>query len=239
MVAKYVADLSQEVSAARLSRYRSGGDSDLDMAVNYLWNMTLAGAFHPGLGALEIGLRNSVHNVLTLKYGTDLWFFHPDFARNRILGREVSRAVERLGGAATQPAAGRIVAELHFFYWTTILSRDYHHLLWNVDRAALLRMVFPHLNGRGFRRDLIHQRYNTIRIFRNRVMHHEPLIFGLTQRGQSTIDLVTMHGNIVEAVGWSSPQLKASLTLIDPFPSTHARGRGSVELALKQHLGMP
>ena len=69
-------------------------------------------------------------------------------------------------------------------------------------------------------------------------MHHEPLIHGLTQRGQTPINLATMHNGIVEAIGWGSPQLMASLTLIDPFPDVNAKGRESIEAALKKQPGI-
>lgn len=236
VVAQYIAELTREVSHPRLAKYRPAGGTDLDMASNYLWNMMLAEALHPSLSALEIGLRNGIHNALTQHYGTDLWFYQHDFVTNRNLGQELHRAVGRLGGPARQPLAGRIVAELHFFYWTTVISRDYHNLLWHPNRALLLKQAFPNVTGAQFRRDLIHQRYNTIRIFRNRVMHNEPLVYGFTLPGQPNISLDIMHRNIVEAVGWVSPQLQASLLLIDRFPHVLATGQRTVESALRDHL---
>jgi hypothetical protein len=239
VVSQYIAGLTREVSAPRLAKYRSPGGADLDMAVNYLWNMTLAEAFHSSLAALEIGLRNSLHNALTVRYNTAYWFNHADFTSNRNLKKELKRANDRLGGTVPPVSDGRVIAELHFFYWTTVISRDYHRLLWNPNRAALLRTAFPHLSGTQFRRDLIHQRFNTIRIFRNRVMHHEPLLYGFAVRGQPIITLPTMHSYIVEAIGWVSPQLQASLALIDRFPQVHAHGRTTVAAQLKSYLGIP
>lgn len=238
MVAQYVADLTREVSPPRLVKYRPAGGSDLDMAVNYLWNMTLAEALHPSLSALEIGVRNGIPNAMTDQFGTDPWFHHPHFTGNRNLGGEINRAINRLGGPASRPAAGRIVAELHFSYWTTLLSGYYHRLLWNPNRAALLRTVFPHLTGSDFQRHLIHGRYNMIRIFRNRVMHHEPLLYGFTLPGQPTVALDTMHDDIVEAIGWVSPRLQTSLALIDRFPHVHTHGRATIAATLRQHLGI-
>lgn len=239
MVAQYVADLTREVSSPRLARYRPLGGSDLDMAVNYLWNMALAEAFNPSLAALEVGLRNSIHNALTDRYATDRWFSHQDFASNRNLGRELTRALDRLGGPNTPPAAGQVVAEFHFFYWTTILSGYYHRLLWNPHRAALLKTVFPHLTGHQFQRHQIHERYNTIRMFRNRVMHNEPVLFGFVHAGKRMVPLAAMHRDIVEAIGWASPRLQASVSLLDRFPDVHLTGRSGLEAALKRLLGIP
>lgn len=238
MIARFVADLAGEVSPPRLAKYRPPGGADLDTAVNYLWNMTLAEALYPSLAAVEIGLRNAIHTALSTRYGTDHWFRHHDFVSNRNLGRELNRALATLGGRVAQPTAGQIVAELHFFYWTTILSGYYHRLLWNPNHAVLLRAVFPHLTGRQFQRSLIHLRYNTIRMFRNRVMHHEPILFGFTLPRKPTISLITMHRDILEAIGWTSPRLQASVALCDRFPAVHHTGRAMIEQSLRDHLGL-
>jgi hypothetical protein len=42
--------------------------------VNYLWNVALSEALLQGLSAVEVGLRNSVHNTMTAHVGTDYWF---------------------------------------------------------------------------------------------------------------------------------------------------------------------
>jgi len=109
------------------------------MAVNYFWNIALAEAMYPSLSALEIGLRNSIHNALAAHYNSNLWFHHQDFLNNNILKREINRAIGHLGGPAAQPTPGRIIAELHFSYWTIILSGYYHRLgvtpvSWTVGR---------------------------------------------------------------------------------------------------------
>jgi hypothetical protein len=237
-VMQFFADFNLEVSSARLATYRRASGSDLQTVVDYLWNMALAEALSPSLAALEVGVRNSIHDALTAFYGTDLWFYDRDFIGNRILDQELARAVGRLGGHAARPSAGRIVAELHFFYWTTILSGYYHAALWNPDHAALLRAVFPHVHGPQFRRDRIHQRYNIIRMFRNRVMHHEPLLYGLALPGQPVITLAAIHGNIIEAIGWSSPRLQAAAAILDRFPDVLTHGRSTLEHGLKRQLGI-
>jgi hypothetical protein len=239
VIAQFVADLAHEVSPARLGRYRPNGGSDLDMVVNYLWNMALAEALSPSLAALEIGVRNSIHDALTTFFGTEFWFFESTFVGNRKLKQELSRAIDRLGGPGSQPSSGRIVAEVHFFFWTTILSGYYHNTLWNPNRAAVLRAVFPHLHGPRFQRRLIHDRFNTIRLFRNRVMHHEPLLYGFALPGHQTISLATMHTSIIEAIGWSSPRLQASVVVLDRFPDVLANGRRDLETAVKTILGIP
>ena len=157
MIGDYIAALTRAISQPRLERYRPKNGDDLDMVVSYLWNMALAESLSPSLAAVEISLRNSIHDVLTTAYQTDLWFHHNHFGENRLLKQELDRALRRLDAPAVQPPAGRIVAELHFSFWTTLISGYYHHILWNPNSAALLRGVFPNLSGPAFRRDRIHQ----------------------------------------------------------------------------------
>ena len=110
MVASYLSSLRQTVSSSRLDEYRPRGGSDLDMIVNYFWNVALSEALYPGLAALEISLRNGIHDALTNDRGTDLWFYEPGLLEPRQL-REFSNARFNLfRDHGNQPTTGRIVA---------------------------------------------------------------------------------------------------------------------------------
>jgi hypothetical protein len=75
MVAQVVADLQGAISTPRLDAYRQAGGSDLDMVVNYFWNIELAEAIVPALHACEIALRNAIHKAMTKATGNEMWFF--------------------------------------------------------------------------------------------------------------------------------------------------------------------
>ena len=146
--------------------------------------------------------------------------------------QELSRARLNLYRAhGNTPTAGLIVAELNFGFWTTLLSRNYHGLLWSPNNAANLRAAFPHVPKRLFRRDAIHKRYNDLRFLRNRVMHHEPIWY---RRG-----LAQEHHEIIEAIGWISLTLCHSVKLFDNFPDVHSNGRSRVETSIRSHIGIP
>lgn len=234
MIAPYFAELTRAVSVPRLARYRSSSGTDLETAVNYLWNMAVAETFCTSLNALEVSLRNSIHDAFTAEYGTEFWFRHPHFRSNRGLNNELVRVESRLGLPTT---SGKIVAEIHFFYWTTILSRSFHKSHWNPNKAALLRTVFPYLRGPKFRRDLIYDQYNLIRMFRNRVFHYEPLLYGFALPGQPVVPLEAMHDNIITALGWISPEFQQSVRLVDRFDDVWTNGKMDIEVNLKNYLG--
>lgn len=238
MVAAYVTDLRRAVSAPRLDGYRPPGGSDLDMAVTYFWNITLCEALYPSLALLEISLRNAIHDALTIAHKTDLWFYESGLLEPQQL-REFANARSSLYKVhGNQPTAGRIVAELNFGFWVTLLSRNYNGVLWNPNHAALLRAVFPHLTGPLFRRDRIHQRYNDLRLLRNRVFHHEP-VWRTPLRSRPNINLAELHTEMMAAIAWIDPTLRNSAAALDRFSDVNLNGRSTIETSIKRQIGIP
>lgn len=129
-----------------------------------------------------------------------------------------------------QPLAGRIVAELQFGFWVTLLSGPYDQGIWAKNNFALFRTAFPY--AQAFSRDQAHQRFNLIRQLRNKVMHHEPIW------DQQKINLPQRHLEIHEAIQWISPTLGRAIRSVDNF-ATAFNGRQHVQAGLKTHLGIP
>jgi hypothetical protein len=69
-----------------------------------------------------------------------------------------------VNGRAELP--GRVVAELSFGFWWSLLADHYDHLLW----APCLRHAFINV-----RRRRLHAELDTVIKFRNRIAHHEPV----------------------------------------------------------------
>lgn len=214
------------------------------MAVNYFWNVKLSEALYPGLAALEVTLRNSIHEALTAREGSDMWFrtlLEPrqlrDFAATAANLHE-----RRWKKKLPPPTTGQIVAELNFGFWTSVLSRIYHQTIWNQNNAATLRAVFPNLTGHRFQRHLIHTHCNQIRELRNRVMHHEPILNGLRWDNQQRVQIIpinVLHQNILEAIGWISQDTLTTISDLDNFPTIFQQGRADIERDIKQQLGIP
>jgi len=127
-----------------------------------------------------------------------------------------------------QPYFGK--AELTFGFWTTLLSQPYHQMLWVQHRAQLVRGVFPHLPRVPNNRHFIHQRYNNLRILRNRVMHHEPV--------WNRPNLLGEWRDTIEATGWISPVTRDSVLLIDHFSDTFHHGQSRIERVLSQRFAI-
>ncbi len=240
MVQVYVAELEQAVSSPRLAGYRSPSGSDLDMAVTYFWNIALCESLYPALDALEITLRNSIHRAATQIHGTEFWFDQPGILTMR-QPYQVRDARGRLTQRGRPHTAGRIVAELHFGFWTTLLSDPYHSPFWMPERAQMLKKAFPHMTNATRIRGDIHRRYDILRYLRNRVFHFEPVWNGVPVPLQQTVSIHNvedMYADVLEAIGWISPAVRDSVMLLDHFDDTRYSGKAHIEKALRERFDL-
>ena len=226
MVSQFVSDLYLPLSQVRLEGYRPQGGSDLDMVTNYFWNIALAEALVPSLHAIELAVRNSMHSALTHLHGSEMWFYQPGLLESGQLAGFA--AALRAVANKPPPLAGRLVAELSFGFWVTLLSAPYEQRIWQPNNYALLAAVFPHATSVS--RKQIHERLNTIRELRNRVFHYEPIWYRQ--------DLLQVHTSIHEVIRWISATLHSIIHAVDTFPNVHG-GRAQAESDIKSHLGIP
>lgn len=240
MVTAFVAGLELPVSTTRLESYRPPAGTDLEMLINYLWNLELNEALFPSLHAAEVGLRNSIHAAASAHYGTEFWFDQTDV----LLGSQLKgiRAARRKLNDAHKPhTAGRIVAALTFGFWVSLFYNPYerqmlgdpaNQLSWHDqnNRPALLLAAFPYLTRRFRSRGQVEDRFKQIKDLRNRAAHHEPI--------WARPYLKREHDLILNAIGWVSPQMRDAIALCDRFPDVHQNGRTRVEAKVKGHLGI-
>lgn len=229
MVQSYIAELERGVSHSRLAKYRPHGGSDLDMAVNYLWNIALSEALYPGLFALEVTLGSSIHHALTDREGSDMWFrmlLEP--GQLGLYADTHMKLFNRL--KRKDPTAGQIVAELPFGFWTTLLSQPYHQVLWAPEKTALVKTVFPNLPPTPSNRHYGHQRYNELRLLRNRVMHHEPVWY--------RTNLYQQWEEMIDAIGWIRLGVRESALVLDHFDDTYRNGKARIEGELRLRFNL-
>jgi hypothetical protein len=208
----YFALLEATVSVDRLSTYRLSSDQDnLDAAARYLWNMALCEALYPVLQVQEIALRNALHDGISRLHGV-MWFDTPglldSYAQNSVASVKSDLRRDR------KPITpGHIVARLTFGFWTSLFNRAYERPLWQ----PLLRQPTPFAYAGPLRtRNDLSVRMNSIRRFRNRIFHHEPIWYRAT--------LVQDHADILEAIGWIDPIFRRTVDAIDRFPTVHQQG---------------
>jgi hypothetical protein len=219
--------------------------ADLETAVAYLFNVALSEALLQVIAAVEIGLRNSIHTMFTKHAGADQWFWAMLKQNDlKVINEKWARLATRL---KSPPTAGKLIADLTFGFWPYLFDHRYHHDTWWPNGEALFKAVFPYLPTglpphQKIGRAEMFERLSLFADMRNRVMHHEPILFGLPRPNLGTpppiVSIDDVHRQIVEVVGWIDPQLALTLSFVDRFPDVHLNEEARIRVKLKTHFGI-
>ena len=203
--------LETALSADRFARYLDWADGDRARALNlYTLNARLCEALYIPLHAFEVALRNRIDRVMAAASG-DRWFEDGSavlLARQR---EQVASALQELAQDNKPADPGRVVAALTFSYWTSFFGTNYEQL-WRTTLNAIA--VRP--DGRGLSRKDFARPCTQLRFLRNRVAHHEPILYW---------NLPKHHAALRELTQWLSPPLAAWSDGLDRFPAVHPPGR--------------
>lgn len=217
--------LQKTLSEERLDAYRQRlpqPTSDRQILGCYAWNMALSESLYSSLQILEIAMRNTIHHSAAQHFGQDTWFDNAGALQHAHERDAIQKARQTLTQQGRTHDAGRIVAEVSFGFWTSLLDKRYEQILW----PRLLRSAFPHMPRRLRTRAMLSKRFHTVRQLRNRVFHHEPI--------WHWHDLAQHHRDILEALAWIDPNSRDFVETIDRFPNIHAKGPGPFEAALQK-----
>ena len=210
--------LGTSLSRERLGTYLAASGGDQVQALRlYTWNTAVSAAFYGPLQGLEIALRNAIHTQLSHRYGT-FWFDNPDTGLDAGASTRIAAARSDLDRSGKALRPDRIVARLSFGFWVSLTGRgerrnsgrkaNYEMTLW---RPAL-RNAFPH-RERLVRRQ-VHGPLIALRLLRNRIAHHEPVI---------RRDLSEDHDLVLEVAGWMSPAMRSWIEYHSRVPTLLAK----------------
>lgn len=202
-------DFEAALSQERFARYLDWAGSDRDRALElYALNTLLSEALYTPLQMLEVALRNRVHTVLA-EARHDRWFDDESFLRVEYQNRQLSDAYEETARATREPTPGRIVAALGFGFWTSMVGHDYENL-WQTT----LNRIACREDGKGLRRKKLSSSLKTIRVLRNRIAHHEPILHW---------NLPKHHDNTVQITRWLSPAAAGWSLRHSRFPEVYPK----------------
>lgn len=221
-----VRNLERWISNARLEAHRPADGDDRSMICTYLYNMMLCEALYVPLGFLEVALRNSIHAALTELYGSSSWFLLTGLLESRD-AQEVAKVTSRIVRQHKEATVDRIVSELNFGFWVSLLSGPYDAKLWRPSNSRALKTSFPRIPKRLRRRHIIYKRYNHLRELRNRVFHHETI--------WSRVTLSNDYLQLREAIGWISPAMADVCRISDRFEHVRKHGYEETENALLRY----
>lgn len=203
------------ISPQRFSRYlqASHGDEQKALAL-YQLNAELGASFWVDLMWLEITLRNSINAELSASF-TDHWFQAPAFTDRlgdvprKFLAQSVEASTHS-SASASGYAAGKIIANLTFGFWTGLVSKHYTHSLW----IPSLRKMFDISSAPD--RAAIHQALESARRLRNRIAHHEPIFH---------LNLMSLNSSIA-----------GLLTALNPTVASLVKSGSKTSTLLGQHV---
>jgi hypothetical protein len=221
--ATHLQALYSGISQERIETYRPIGSHDLDMTATYLYNIALCEAFYTPLNFLEITLRNALHMQLSAFYGSTAWYLLTNVLEPG-QQNDVVKVTRRIVGRGKQATPGRVVSELNFGFWVSLLSGAYETRFWRPNRARVLKASFPNIPKSLRQRTTIYKRYNELREFRNRVFHHEPI--------WNRASLSDDYTRIYEAIDWIDPEMVDLSTIIDRYSDVVMNGQTRITNAL-------
>ncbi len=174
-------NIKKYISAQRLRRYESVCNHDPKRALKlYQTNLRLSQAFYPLLSLFEVILRNAINNEMVNYLGDQDWLRNQ---RNNLVyrgrnyqGRNVTNSylkdkISKVIRHNPQASNGKIVSELSFGFWTDLFELKYFPLVYGRP-MHIFHSLPPNTN-----RANISRRLKSIRDFRNRIYHNEPIIF--------------------------------------------------------------
>jgi hypothetical protein len=217
-----MAPLEGVLSKPRLDRYRTSvNDTPRVVMGRYLWNVALCKALYPELQFLEVAFRNRLHEALKAHFHTAEWFALPWLSPRE--AQKVADAKTELRKRQSPFEPDRIVAELSFGFWTSLLSGIYDQVIWN--QRGVVRQSLPHMPNHLRTRRRISDRMHQHRLLRNRVSHYEP-IWHWSNLSQQYADLrQTLH--------WLEPELVHLLPMPHSFEEVHLQGPGAYEVDVR------
>ena len=208
-------NLEKHFSPARLGRYRSARNGDTNKAASdYSSNVMLAESMMPMLNVLEISLRNGIHARLSVLYGRsdwwETWVGDNTFSWQT---KEVANAKVKLIRRHGAQTPYKVLAELTFGFWSSLFNASLQSILWRD-----LRLVFARCPKPQRKRHTVSAALNQIRDLRNRVFHHEPLLW-------LAPSLLDQHSMGITVINWLDPQLGQWLANHDRLPFTWSEWR--------------
>jgi len=214
MQASFFKQVADSLSVERLDAYASDKPGPCITLARYLWNVALCESLYSPLQLCEVALRNAVHRRLTAIMSREDWYDARSFTLTDWAACEVGNAKEKIRKARHTVTPGRVVAELHFGFWTSLFEDHYERNTPFLPRG--IKAVFPWLPKEQHNRKQQKRTLEEIRTLRNRVFHHERIAHWR--------DLETRHADILSVIGWISPELQEMAVALDRFSEIRKQG---------------
>lgn len=202
-----VSNLQAAISRERIYSYLADTKGDALSALHlYERNTVLSQCLYGIIQPLEIAFRNSIHSVMTADTNHSNWYEYSPLRFAEIEAvKKAKNDITKWNHAIT---SSRVVSELTLGFWTKLINRDYEKSLW----VPHLYKAFPHLQKPD--RKTVFDRFDSIRLLRNRIAHHEKII---------TRNLPKDYWEIIEALDWICPTTASWVVATATFPRQYRK----------------
>lgn len=201
------ATVRQALSADRFSTYLGWAKGNHDRALElYALNIQVSEALYPALQMLEVVLRNRIHAVMSEALGPE-WLLQTGVLIESNQVAQVRSAIAGLVRDKKTPTPSGVVSSLTFSFWTTMVGPSYE-TLWQ----TMLHRIGQRDDGKGLRRKDFSAPLTPIRLLRNRIAHHEPIL---------AWNLPQHHIAIFRVAGWLSVGAALWWSCLDRFSVTY------------------
>lgn len=182
-------DYEAAFSAARLNKYKNAcGGNDNKALTLYRHNVKLCQKFYGVLNIFEIVLRNAINRHYTAYFNDADWIYH-QLQQGGMLEHSPQQAKVQYDITAManhgKYTPDKVVASVSFGFWTYMFTK----VPFRLGGQSLLR-IFPARQS-GLGQKAIFKELQQIKMFRNRIAHHEPICFD----GAGQKSMVYAHTN--------------------------------------------
>ena len=183
--------IAETLSADRFARYVAWAEGDQARALElYRLNVRVSAELTVPLHFLEVALRNRVNAVMTRRHGP-YWFDDPAFVLKDEQRAQLADGRANLARERKDETPDRLIAETTFSFWTSMLNNEYEPL-W---RTGLSDIALSE-EGRRLTRKKLSAPLGRLRTLRNRIAHHEPIIYW---------SLPKHHDMAIQLTRWLAP----------------------------------
>jgi hypothetical protein len=195
------------LSAPRFATYLQATGHDRRLALElYAWNLEISSALLVPLHVYEVAIRNAIADGIDSVHG-GAWPWTEGFMISLPDPRPPHYSPKRdlATCAGVQPTTGKVIAELKFAFWESMLTRRHQARLWDSQFFAVFPDA-PREDGIDPRRAELRGDMEIIRGLRNRIAHHEPVFMR---------DLQADLARLTKGVAWRNQTAQRWLSSIE------------------------
>jgi hypothetical protein len=202
-------DLERFFSTQRLERFlKATKYSDIHTQILFDANIRISQSFYPLLHLFEVIFRNVCYENVSKYFRDNDWIInqkdgfmnHYSLAQSNFFLRNCIIKAENIQrNMKPKISSGKIISEQPFGFWTSLFEIYHYKLI-----GGSVIKAFP-FKPKEIDRKILNSKLKSVRNFRNRVYHNEPICFD-KQDVSITLCLNT-YLDILELIQWIDPNL--------------------------------